>query len=127
MPGATDKIMQLVQRELKKNPKATTKELYAKAKKANRSVSRLNIRQFHAKYPLQVKRKMAPRKPRKTRAKRTVAAPRGAPVPETRRQAVRAILLEFAKNLAVAESQAETIDLVRNLDKYVDRIVKAAG
>ena len=127
MPAATDKVMQLVQRELKKNPKATTTELYAKAKKAHRSVSRLSIRQFHAKYPLQVKRKAASKKPRKTRAKKRAAAPRGAPVSEAKRQAVRAILLGFGKDLAVAEGQADTIELVRNLDKYVDQIVKAVG
>ena len=127
MPGATDKIMQLVQRELKKNPKAPSKELYEKAKKASRSVSRMSLRQFHAKYPLQVKRKLAPKKPRKPRTQKRAATPRRAPVPEAKRQAVRAILLGFAKDLAVAEGQADTIELVRNLDKYVDQIVKAAG
>ena len=43
------------------------------------------------------------------------------------RNAIRAVLLSFAKDLSAAESQAATIDVMANLDKYVDRVVKAAG
>ncbi|MEN8184278.1 MAG: hypothetical protein ABFS46_17265, partial [Myxococcota bacterium] len=55
-----DKVMQLIEKELKINPKATAKELQEKAKAISASVGKLSVRQFHAKYPLQVRRKLAP-------------------------------------------------------------------
>ncbi len=123
MPKVNDKVMQFVERELKKNPKASTTELYGKAKKVSRSVSKLSIRQFHAKYPLQVKRKLAAKKPRKPRAK-AKQQPTGT---DANREAIRQVLLGFAKDVAAAEGQAETIEIMANLDCYVDKVAKATS
>ncbi len=64
-----ERVMEFVERELKKNPKMGSSDLFKKAKKVSRTVSGMTIRQFHAKYPLQVKRRLAPKKSRKPRAK----------------------------------------------------------
>ena len=56
--AATDpKVMALVASELEKNPDVSVEDLYSMAKKANRGVARMSRRQFHARYPLQIKRK----------------------------------------------------------------------
>lgn len=83
MSETDSKVMSMVERELKKKPDATVDELFTKAKAINASVGNLTKRQFHAKYPLQVKRrkgsggkakstKSAPK--RKSRAKKKTAA-----------------------------------------------------
>ncbi len=82
-----EKIRAAVEAALKKNPKATVDELYELAKGISRSVTRMNKRQFHARYPLQIKRrakkgaakvagakaKAAPRKKAKTARKKAAA------------------------------------------------------
>ena len=121
-----ERVMEFVERELKKNPKVGSSDLFKKAKKVSRSVSGMTIQQFHAKYPLQVKRRLAPKKPRKSPARKP-ARRRATKAPAANRDAIRGVLLNFAKDLSAAESQLATIDVLANLDKYVDRVVKAAG
>jgi hypothetical protein len=70
-----DKVMQFIEKELKINPKATAKELQQKAKAVSEAVGKLSVRQFHAKYPLQIRRKLAPKKPRRA-APKAKAAPK---------------------------------------------------
>ena len=130
-----ERVMEFVERELKKNPKIGSSDLFKKAKKVSRSVSGMTIRQFHAKYPLQVKRRLAPKKPRKpAKARKPRQSParkptrrRAAKTAGGNRDAIRVVLLSFAKDLSAAESQLATIEVLANLDKYVDRVVKAAG
>ncbi len=136
-----EKVMEFVERELKKNPKIGSSDLFKKAKKVSRTVSGMTIQQFHAKYPLQVKRRLAPRKPRKSSARQPRKSRASKPVSRRRRRAatkavenavgnrdaIRVVLLSFAKDLSAAESKAATIDVLADLDKYVDRVVKAAG
>jgi len=56
MADVNARVMDMVRRELEKNRSVPNEDLFAKAKKIDPSLSRLDIRQFHAKYPLQVKR-----------------------------------------------------------------------
>lgn len=125
---AHERVLEFVEAELKKNPKIKSAELLERAKKVSRTVAGMTVRQFHAKYPLQVKRRSAPKRPRK-QPSRARSAPRG---PKRRagqvdRDAIRTVLLGFAKDLSAAESQAATIELMANLDRYVDRVAKAAA
>ncbi len=152
-----DKVMQLVEKELKKNPKATAKELQQKARAVSEAVGKLSVRQFHAKYPLQVRRKMAPKKPGRAAPKaRTApkkprrAAPkkprRAAPkaraaakkprraAPRARatrgqvsREAVRNTLMTFAKDVSAAEGKSETIAVLGKLDNYINAIIRATA
>ena len=114
-----DKVMQLIEKELKKNPKATAKELQQKAKAVSPSVGKLSVRQFHAKYPLQVRKRLAPKKPRR-------AAPRPrAARDQVNREAVRNTLMTFAKDVSAAEGKSETIAVLGKLDNYIDAIIRA--
>ena len=47
-----------VEAELRRNPEATQEELWEKAKEASPGVAKLSRREFNARYPLQVKRKI---------------------------------------------------------------------
>ena len=133
-----DKVMALVEKHLAKNPKVSNADLFERAKKVDAAVGKLSLRQFHAKYPLQVKRRRAPKKrpaarrrpaarPRPAARSRRPRAPRKPVVSAANRDAVRKSLLKFAKDVSAATNKTETIDILANVDKYVDEIMKAAG
>jgi hypothetical protein len=151
-----DKVMQFIEKELKINPKATAKELQQKAKAVSEAVGKLSVRQFHAKYPLQIRRKLAPKKPRRAAPKAKAApkkprraapkkprraAPKARAAPkkprsaapkataargQVNREAIRDTLMTFAKDLSDAEGKSETIAVLRKLDTYIDAIIRAA-
>ncbi|MDP2496990.1 MAG: hypothetical protein Q8W44_03260 [Candidatus Palauibacterales bacterium] len=52
-------VMELVEQALKSDREMSTEELYERAKKVNPAMKNLTLRQFNARYPLQVKRKLA--------------------------------------------------------------------
>jgi len=56
---ANPAVVALVERELKRDPRLTSAELRAKAVDIDASVGELTGRQFHAKYALQVRRRLA--------------------------------------------------------------------
>jgi hypothetical protein len=129
MAKTIDRVMSMVESELKKKSDVSNETLYEKAKKIDGSIGDLTLRQFHARYPLQVKRRSAlSGKRRKGRRKSTAATRRKvAAAPEDGRQAVRDVLLRFARDVSAADGKAAMIDLVTGLDKYVDQVLKAAG
>ena len=129
MPSPVDKVMTFVERQLKKDPKTPSKKLFERAKKMDPGVARLSLRQFHAKYPLQVKRRLAPKKRAKAKTPKP-AAPRARRVrarrPAGNEAAVRGVLLRFAKDVSAAKGKTETIEILANVDRYVADIMKAA-
>ncbi len=140
MASATDKVMQYVERELAKDPGVSNDVLLDGAKKIDRSVAKLTPRQFHAKYPLQVKRRSGkPKAKRKSASKpsRRSGASRGGRATKRKKSPaasssagegrVRNVMLKFAKDLSSADSQVETIEVLSNLDRYVSDIMKAVG
>lgn len=133
-------VLKYVTRRLKANPNVKNADLFARACEIDGSVAKLSPRQFHAKYPLQVKRRLARAaagtgKPavaeRKAPAKRKARA-KAAPAAATpsvgggNPDAVRALLLNLARELAAAGTQAETIEVMARLDGYVNDIMQAA-
>ncbi len=118
MPEADPKVMEMIEAELKKNPDISNPELFEMAKKIDKGVTKLSPRQFNAMYPLQVKRAMKPSKPRKRKSGKA----RG----NGRRDAVRAVLLSLAKDVADAQGKGDVVDVVAGIDSYVDRVLKAA-
>jgi len=134
-----ERVMEFVERELTKNPDLASKELFEKAKKISRSISGLSIRQFHAKYPLVVKRRLAAKtksrrgskgsskRSRSSATKRTRRAPatRARKSAQPDRDVIRGVMLGFAKDLSAAGSQTETLDVISNLEKYIDKIAAA--
>ncbi len=117
-----DKVMALVERRLAKQPDLETSQLYEEAKKVDPSVGDLTLRQFHARYPLQVKRRLAAARGggrRRSRARRRRREP------ALDRAAVRQSLLRFAQDISAAEGKADVIDVLANMDRYVDEIAGA--
>jgi len=59
---ATDRnpdVMEMVEEELRNNPEISNKDLKLKAEDIDADIENLSARQFNARYPLQVKRKLA--------------------------------------------------------------------
>lgn len=123
MPAVNDKVMSMVEQELRKNPKVDTKVLFEKAKKIDPSIADLSPRQFNARYPLQVRRRNAPKRARTRRpAVRRAAATTNA----QRQEAVRSVLLQFAKDIAAAEGKVDVVEVIGSVDRYVEDVLKAA-
>ena len=147
MAGTNPKVMAWVERALAKNPDMPGDELYDGAKGVDKSIGKLTRRQFHAKYPLQVKRKANAGKP-KTKAKtkrrastrkkstaprarrsasRTSTAPRAAAASGgVARDAIRGSLLSFALELASADD-GDLMKVMSGVDQYVDQIMGHMG
>jgi hypothetical protein len=127
--NSDDKVFAAVEAALAKNPAASVDELFALAKGINSSVGRLTKRQFHARYPLQVKRRMNPSKRRKKAggktAKASVRSARRAT--GSVRDSVRSTFLRFASDVAGAESRKDMVKVVAGVDRYVDDVLEATG
>jgi len=140
MPATNPRVMDMVREELAKNPDITNEELFEKAKAIDPEIANLSMRQFNARYPLQVKRVQgrapdaeAPRgRQRRTGAARSTRAPSSSRRANARLAAaapVRAAFLEFAEELLAATEKgtAAVVRVVGNVDQYVERVLKAAG
>ncbi len=140
-------VMSWVEGELKSNPDITVDELRAGATRLNAGIAELTKRQFHARYPLQVKRAArraadaaAGIKPRRRRRRAPAApapepaaeeAPAAAPAPEPAaeaapagidREAVRRMLFDFAADVTAAEDTSGVVGVLAAMDDYIDRI-----
>jgi hypothetical protein len=130
MAEVNAKVMEMIEAEIKKNPKVSNKELFEKATALDKSVGKLSARQFNARYPLQVKRAMTPKKPRAqrpARGRKARAAQGGAATGGKGRDRIRNVLLELARDVANAQDRGGLIDVVVGIDRYVERVVKAAS
>lgn len=130
MAKTDDKVMKFVEDELKKKPDIDVKDLYEQAKKIKSGgVSKLSLRQFNARYPLQVKRRQSQKKGgRSTKRKRSTSRRRRtAPSNGKDRDAVRDTLLRFASEVAGAEHRKDLVKVLAEVDKYVDEVLKVAG
>ncbi len=128
MAKADDKVMALVEQELEKNPDATTEELFGKAKSANAAIGKLTLRQFNARYPLQVKRRKSGGGRRRSRKTTKASTRRGkSTATGNGRDAVRDSFLRFATALAGAESRGDVVKVLASVDRYVDEVIKATG
>lgn len=125
-----EEIMEMVRQELSDDPDAENKDLYQKATKIDPSVDDLTLRQFHARFPLQVKRQMAQSR-RGGRSRTSGSGDRGAGAggggAGVDRDAIRSILLGFARDVSRADGKAGMIDLLSSVDDYVDEVVEAVG
>ena len=126
--NADEKVLAAVEDALQKKPHATVDELFELAKGISKSVGDLTKRQFHARYPLQVKRKLAPPRKRgsvrkKAASSRGRAKASGTPA----RDAVRSSFLRFAQDLAAADARKDVVKVVAGVDRYVDEVLKATG
>mgnify|MGYP006296856447 CR=1 FL=1 len=115
-------VMEMVERELRENRDVSNRHLKRKAEEIDEGISELSTRQFHARYPLQVKRKLSSVKSEVEEKRGDGSrAPRES---DERRDAVREALLDFAKAVAGARDRGEVIDVLTDVDEYVDRVVR---
>jgi hypothetical protein len=130
MAEANPQVMQMVEKELKKNPDISNKELRDKATSVDKKIAKLTARQFNATYPLQVKRRMKPagRSRNRRGSKKAPARSRGrkSNAGGDQRDKVRAVLLDLAKDVANAQGKGDVVDVIAGIDRYVDRVVKTA-
>ncbi|MGH7483732.1 MAG: hypothetical protein ACRELV_16410 [Longimicrobiales bacterium] len=126
MADVNAKVMSMVEDEIRKNASVSTESLYEKAKKLDKGIDQLSARQFNARYPLQVKRKLAPKRRRRARTaqKSTRRRGRAAASANGSRAEIRQILLQFAKELSASEDASHIVTVIGEIDKYVDRIEK---
>jgi hypothetical protein len=142
-----EKVMEMVVRELDRDPSIGLESLYGRAKDIDPSVSELSLRQFHARYPLQVKRSrsrgVAKKQKAATTKKRAAAGDKstGSPVRKQRRsrgeapaagaefdrEKVRQLFLEFASEFAEAETRKEIVRVLSSVDSYVNRLAKVVA
>ena len=130
MSKADATIMAMVEAELEKNPEATATELHEKAKTLSAGARKLSLRQFHARYPLQVKRRKAGKRTgrkggasgARTRGRRRKGGKADA------RDAVRKVLMDFATDLTAriaSDGPHGAVKLLSQIDTYVDRAMEA--
>lgn len=127
MASVDEEVLAAVETAIKKKPGASVDELMELAKGVNPAIGKLTKRQFHARYPLQVKRKMSAAKGGRPRSRKRSSRKTRAKSAANGRDAVRAVFLRFASDLAGAEARKDIIKVVANVDKYVDDVLKAAG
>lgn len=127
MAKVDEKIMKLVEDEMEKKPDVAVTELFEKAKAASPEMKKLTLRQFNARFPLQVKR-------RKNRAAGGGARrgggrrkARGRGRQEADREAVRSAFLSFAMAITAAEDKKDLVKVLAGVDKYVDDAVRGAN
>lgn len=124
MADSVEKVMRFVEQKLQENPDIETSELFELAKKEDPAVENLSLRQFNARFPLQIKRRKSmadpARKPRPRRRRR----PQGATAEG--RDAVRQIFLRFASDLSAAEERKELVGVIAKVDHYVEEAIRAA-
>jgi hypothetical protein len=142
MAERNQKVLDRVQQELEKDASISSRQLHEIAQGVDKSIGSLSLRQFNAGYVLPHKRKKGGRKRtgatrgRKVAGRRTAgkatATPRGAKRStgsssgDRQRDGVRQALLQLARDVASADDGAKLVDVVGNLDPYVDRVLKAA-
>jgi hypothetical protein len=136
MAEVDQEVMAFVESELARTPDMGSGDLFEKAKAEVPSIGALTLRQFHARYPLQVKRRASVgRRKRKPRSRKKSAGSgarrgkrsRGASAPRDAREAVRAVLMRFATELASAEVKADVVKVLAGADRYVDEVIEAAS
>lgn len=124
------KVVEMVRNQLtrRKTP-PNVKALYGRAVRINEEIRELSLRQFNALYPLQVRRELK-REARKAarRTREEAEASTAEPSPgQSRRSAVRSELYAFAAAVAGAGGPDELIDVILDLDRWVDRVEEAAA
>lgn len=135
MTEISQRILDMVRRELVEHPDVENGELYEKARRLDPDAMKdVDRRQFNARYPLRVKRfELKSRKPKDAAPRRTPRKPVsraaerasvGSDVAgQLDRDGVRDIFLRFAQELANADSRGEIVSVVAGVDAYVEQVI----
>lgn len=132
MAKTDEKVMAFVRETLDRSPRIKLDELFDRAKEMSAGVAELGKREFNARYPLQVKRRLAlASRPEGSGKKRSSGSSRSrraaAAKGDASRMAVREVLLRFATDLAGAEERKDLVKVLAGVDRYVDDVLKGVG
>lgn len=125
MADSVEKVMRFVEQKLQENPDIETSELFELAKKEDSAVENLSLRQFNARFPLQIKRRQSmadparKQRPRRRRRRSQAATAEG-------RDAIRQVFLRFASDLSAAEERKELVGVIARVDQYVEDVMKVS-
>lgn len=121
MTTKRDEVLDMVRRQLHRANPPSTEALYGRAARIDNSLRELSLRQFNARYPLQVRREMA-------RAEKTNRQPtESSDTNDFNRDGIRQVLLDFARTVSDA-TDAQLIDLLTDgVEDYIDRILHLAN
>jgi hypothetical protein len=127
-----EKVMAFVRETLDKSPKIKLDELFDRAREVSAGVAELGKREFNARYPLQVKRRLAlASRPRSSGRKGAAGGSRSrraaAAKAEASKMAVREVFIRFATDLAGAEERKDLVKVLAGMDRYVDDVLKGVG
>lgn len=115
--SANPEVMTMVREQLQRRSPPSTAALFGRAVRIDPTIRELTLRQFNARYPLQVKRRMSARK------RKGDGRPAGEPTLD--RLGIRRALIAFARDVAAAEGTAGVIDALGGVDTYVEEIIAA--
>lgn len=111
--------MEMIRDALQDDPDVSNRELQERAAEIDPEVGELSARSFNARYPLQVKRQLSRGQ---DEAQEDTSSSSEADEDELR-QRLREELLEFAKAVVGAEDRGKVIDVLEDVDEYVDHVV----
>lgn len=120
--------MQMVRGQLERESPPPLAALYGRAVRLNPEIRELSLRQFNARYPLQVRRQLK-REQRGLRpsgdGRRSTGQERnpGRTASPELRARIRVILIQYAKAVAGARTTAEVIDVLEGVEVYVDAVM----
>ncbi len=118
-----EEIMALVEDELARNPDTSTQNLYERAKAQHPAVASITLRQFNARFPLQIKRRKTLAQPRRrsraTAVRRKIQATYG-------HEGVRGVFLRFAEDLTSAQEKKDLVRVLATVDRYVEDSIEAS-
>lgn len=126
-----DRILEMVRKQLQRTNPPNTKALYARAARIDEGIRGLTLRQFNARYPLQVRREMAREKKEQGRGDAresddNVGKSIDGIRDEERRAAIRDVLFDFAREVVETPAGRDLVDLVgMKVEEYVSRLVRA--
>jgi hypothetical protein len=146
MAERNEQVLDRVRQELNKNPGLGSRELYEIAMGVDASIAENSLQQFHARYVLPIKRERAAqgegraregggqrRGKKRSPAKAEAAAAEPSPQAPARRRRrrgggadrdqVRSIFMQFARDFATAETRGEIVQILSDVDRYVDQVV----
>lgn len=115
MVDRNERVMEMVEEAIREDPDVSNDELQERAAELDPRIGELSARSFNARYPLQVKRKLSAEQ---EEVEKTAGS---AEDDNELRAATREALLDFAKDYTGAEDRGKAIDVLLNVDEYVDR------
>jgi len=122
-----ERVMGFVTKALLEEPEPPVGELYERARTLDPGVAGMSLREFNARFPLQIRRREALERPGRRKSMRSKALrQRKAADEDRRRAAVRGVLLRFAVELSEADGPAELVRVMAGLEAWVDETVAAA-